>query len=244
MSEMKPDSYVVIDLEMTGLSPKTDRIIEIGAVKVKDSAIVQTFGTLVDPHRPIPERVQTLTGITNDMVKGQMEQDEAMEELLSFLGEELVVGQNVTFDYSFLKQWAVNKRIPLEKQACDTLKLARILLPPEQPKNLEALCEHFGIPREQGHRALDDAIQTARLFERLKQLAAEKYPDRRDYDLLFKPRELIYKAKKQTPATAHQLERLKEYRKRHQLTDEICYEALTRNEVSRMMDRYYATYGR
>ena len=244
MSEMKPDNYVVIDLEMTGLSPKTDRIIEIGAVKVKDSAIVQTFGTLVDPHRPIPERVQALTGITNDMVKGQMEQDKAMEELLSFLGEELVVGQNVTFDYSFLKQWAVNKRIPLEKRACDTLKLARILLPPEQPKNLEALCEYFGIPREQGHRALDDAIQTAKLFEQLKQLAAEKYPDRMDYDKLLEPRELTYKAKKQTPATAHQLERLKEYRERHQLTDEICYEALTRNEVSRMMDHYYATYGR
>lgn len=244
MSEMKPENYVVIDLEMTGLSPKTHRIIEIGAVKVKDSAIVQTFGTLVDPRRPIPGRVQELTGITDDMVRGQKEQDEAIAELLSFLGDDLIVGQNVTFDYSFLKQWAVNKKIPLEKRACDTLKIARSLLPPEQPKNLKALCEYFGISREQGHRALDDAIQTAELFERLKLLAAEKYPKQEDYDKFLKPRELIYKAKRQTPATAHQLQRLKEYRRNHNLTDDICYESLSRNEVSRLMDHYYGTYGR
>lgn len=244
MSDRKPENYAVIDLEMTGLSPKNDRIIEIGAVKVKNNIIVQTYSTLVDPHRPIPERVQILTGITDDMVKGQKEQDEAIKELLAFLGEDLIVGQNVAFDYSFLKQWAVNKSIPLEKQACDTLKLARVLLPPEQPKNLEALCDWFGIVREHGHRALDDAIQTAMLFEKLKLIAAEKYPDQTDYDRLLKPAELKYKAKKQTPATAHQLERLKEYRMRHNLTDEIYYESLTRNEVSRMMDRYYAAYGR
>ncbi len=241
---MNPENYVVIDLEMTGLSPKNDRMIEIGAVKVRNEAILETYGTLVDPHRPIPERVQKLTGITDDMVKGQKGQDEAVAELLAFLGNDLIVGQNVTFDYSFLKQWAVNKRIPMEKQACDTLKLARLLLPPEQPKNLEALCEYFGIARKCGHRALEDAIQTAWLFEKLKLLAAERYPDRADYDKLLEPGTLVHKAKKQTPATAHQLERLKEYRMRHNLTDAVCYESLTRNEVSRMMDRYYAVYGR
>lgn len=241
---MKPENYTVIDLEMTGLAPKTDRIIEIGAVKVRNGKIEATYGMLVNPHRPIPERVSQLTGITNEMVCNQVEENEAIEGLLAFVGEDILVGQNISFDYSFLKQWAANQKKTLEKQACDTLKIARKLLPAEQSKTLEALCEYFQIERSVGHRALDDAIQTQRLLERLKQLACEMILEETKREEIFEPIQLVYHAKKQTPATAHQLERLKEYRMKHQLTDEIYYESLTRNEVSRMMDIYYATYGR
>uniref|UniRef100_UPI00405790F5 3'-5' exonuclease n=1 Tax=Agathobacter sp. TaxID=2021311 RepID=UPI00405790F5 len=233
---MKQKDYVVIDLEMTGLSAKRDKIIEIGAVRVRDGKVTETFETFVNPKCPIPERVTELTGITNEMVKDAMAEDDALKKLFAFLGEDVLVGQNVGFDYSFLKQWAVNKKYPFEKKACDTLKIARKLLPAEQPKNLEALCAYFHIERRRTHRALDDAMETAQVFEKLKEITEE--------DSMFEPKPLVYRAKRQTPATPRQLQSLKEYRIRHNITDEINWETLTGNEASRMMDRYYSIYGR
>lgn len=230
------NDYVVIDLEMTGLSAKTDKIIEIGAVRVRDGKVTDTWETFVNPKCSIPLRVTELTGITDEMVKNGMEEDKAIEQLLTFLGEDVLVGQNINFDYSFLKQWAVNKKRPLEKKACDTLKIARKILPAEQPKNLEALCEYFNIERKRAHRALDDALETAQIFEKLKELTED--------ETIFEPKQLVYHAKRQTPATPKQLQALKEYRKKHNITDEIDWEILTRNEVSRMMDKYYTLYGR
>jgi len=154
------NEYVVLDLEMTGLSAKTDQIIEIGAIKIKDNVVVDSFGGLVNPSSKIPTRVVELTGITDDMVRQGMERDEAVLKLLDFIDGYILVGQNLNFDYSFLKQWAVNHKRPLEANACDTLKIARKLLPPEQPKKLEALCKYFGIERAREHRAMDDAIET------------------------------------------------------------------------------------
>ena len=233
---MKIKDYVVIDLEMTGLSAKLHKIIEIGAVRVRDGKVTDTFETFVNPKCPIPSNVTELTGITDEMVKGAMGEDTAVEELLAFLGEDILVGQNVGFDYSFLKQWAVNKKRTFERSACDTLKIARKVLPAEQPKNLEALCSYFQIERKRAHRALDDALETAQIFEKLKEMTQE--------DSIFEPKPLVYHTKRQTPATAKQLQSLKEYRQRHNITDEINWEILTRNEVSRMMDKYYIIYGR
>jgi DNA polymerase-3 subunit alpha (Gram-positive type) len=235
---MRPVNYTALDLEMTGLSPKTDRIIEIGAWRVRDGKREASYGMLVNPHRSIPPKIRSLTGISDEMVSGGWEPDEAVAGLLEFIGEDLIVGQNVNFDYSFLKQWASNHRRPLELFACDTLKIARLLLPQEQPKNLEALCIYFHITRENAHRALDDARETAEVFEHLKAVAGE------DADGIFTPKQLQYKAKRQTPATPHQLEQLKAYRTKHAITDQILWEELTRSEASRIMDRYYARYGR
>lgn len=229
--------YTVIDLEMTGLNAKTDKIIEIGAVKVRDGKIVDTLGLLVDPGVSVPERITEITGITTDMVRGQTSVDEGMHRLLAFLGDDLLVGQNVNFDYGFMKQWAVNHKVPLEIKACDTLKLARILLPNGQQKNLEALCSYFGIERQNAHRALDDAVETMQVFERLKKLENAKA----EY---FEPKQLMYKAKKQSPATQSQKEQLIRYRRKYALTDEINIDGMTRSEVSRLMDFYYTTYGR
>ena len=134
------NEYVVLDLEMTGLSAKTDHIIEIGAVKIKNNTIVDTMECLVNPRCKIPTRVTELTGITDDMVRLGRDKDEAILELLEFIDGYILVGQNINFDYSFLKQWAVNHKRPLEAMACDTLKLARVLLPAEQPKKLESQC--------------------------------------------------------------------------------------------------------
>ena len=233
---MKLNDYVVMDLEMTGISPEEDKIIEIGAVRIRDGKVVEMFQTFVNPKRPIPLRVTELTGISDEMVKDALEEDIAIEQFLDFLGEDILVGHSIKFDYSFLKQWAVNKKRVLEKNACDTFKISRKLLPVEQPKSLEALCEHFQIERKQAHRALDDALETAKLFEKLKGLTED--------DTIFVPKKLVYRAKRRTPATQKQLQVLKEYRQRHNITDEINWEILTRNEVSRMMDKYYVMYGR
>jgi DNA polymerase-3 subunit alpha (Gram-positive type) len=244
-----PDNYTVFDLEMTGLSAKTDKVIEIGAVRFRDGQPVEQYQALVNPHVPIPEEVTKLTGITNEMTAQQgIEENTALPGLLDFIGNDVIVGQNVLFDYAFLKQWAVNKKRPLELLACDTLKIARALLPQLASRTLESLCTYYQIRRENAHRAPDDALETGLLFERLKG-EAEKHiaegtlaPDAGK--ALFTPKQLQYKAKRQTPVTPHQVKQLQEYRRAHQLTDEINWETLTRNEASRIMDQYYARYGK
>ena len=234
------NEYVVLDLEMTGLSAKTDQIIEIGAVKIKDNQVVETMECLVNPRCKIPTRVVKLTGITDEMVQSGRDRDEAMRELLAFIDGQVLVGQNINFDYSFLKQWAVNHKCPLEAKACDTLKLARMLLPAEQPKKLENLCQYFGIERAREHRALDDALETWQVFEKLKELGSSL----ENADTYFAPRTLEYRAKKQSPATPRQIQRLKEYRELHQIDDEINWENLTKSEASRIMDKYILVHGR
>ena len=230
--------YTVIDLEMTGLNPKLDKVIEIGAVRVRGHKEAARYATLVNPRRSIPERVVELTGITNEEVAAGLDEDEAMQALIAFIGDYVIVGHNVSFDYSFMKQWAVNKRIPLTLRACDTLRIARAILPGEQSKKLEDLCVYYRIERERAHRALDDAVETHRILEcMMQQILPEKT------ELLI-PRELTYKAKRQTPATAHQIERLREYRAQHDIHDEINWKTLTRSEASRLQGRYYAAYGR
>lgn len=244
-----PEKYTVIDLEMTGLSAKTDKVIEIGAVRFENGKPLEQFGCLVNPHMPIPTRVTELTGITDEMVQKEgQEEDLALGQLLDFVGEDIIVGHNISFDYSFLKQWAVNKKRTLEMQACDTLKIARFLLPNVESKKLESLCYYYQIKRENAHRALDDTLETGLLFECLRNECQKKIEEGNILPevgvKLFDPKLLQYKAKRQTPVTPHQVKQLKEYRAKHQIEDVINWETLTRNEASRIMDHYYSTFGR
>ena len=225
--------YTVLDLEMTGLAPKKDKVIEIGAVRVRGGQRIDTFATLVRPGMSIPQNVVELTGITDAMADTGMQEDAAMERLLEFIGNDVLVGHNLNFDYSFIKQWAVNHRRSLQLSACDTLRIARALLPGEQSKKLESLCVYFQIEREHAHRALDDAIETYKVFEKLKEIKGAS-PE------LFVPKPLIYKAKRQTPATAHQKERLKELLEQYEIEDTIPWEVLTRSEASRLTDQIRA----
>jgi DNA polymerase-3 subunit alpha (Gram-positive type) len=243
-----PDDYTVIDLEMTGLSAKKDKVIEIGAVRFRCGQPTEQYAALVNPHMPIPKEVTELTRITDEEAAQGIGEDIALRELLDFVGTDIIVGQNIIFDYAFLKQWAVNKKRPLELSACDTLKIARTLHPELESRSLENLCEYYRIERQNAHRAPDDAMETGLLFEKLKLTCAQRIADGsmelEKGVLLFAPKQLMYKAKRQTPATPHQIKQLKEYRNLHGLNDEINWETLTRNEASRIMDRYYARYGR
>lgn len=244
----EPRNYTVIDLEMTGLSAKTDKIIEIGAVRYRDNQPVSEYSALICPQIPIPQKVAELTGITDEMLaENGIAQDDAVSGLLQFIGEDVVVGHNVIFDYSFLKQWATNNKRPLELMACDTLKIARVLLADTQSKTLEKLCEYYQIARNHAHRALDDSMQTGLLFEHLKKEMLQSVQDGRVGEQtgrqLFEPKKLQYKAKRQTPVTTHQVRQIKEFQAKHNIPDTICWETLTRNEASRIMDRYYSQFG-
>lgn len=232
------EDYVVIDLEMTGLNPKTDAILETGAVRIRNGKVTETCTALLKPGRSLPERITELTGITVEMTEKGRSPEEAMEEFFAFVGEDVLVGQNVMFDYSFLKQWAVNHKFSFERTAVDTLKLARQFLPKEEKKDLENLCNYFGIPRQNAHRALDDAMETWQVFECLK----AKYGA--EHETAFIPKPLIYKAKKQTPATARQKAYLRQYAGYFKLALPEDFEEMTRSEASRLTDQWILQYGK
>lgn len=230
--------YVVIDLEMTGLNVKTDRILEVGAARVRGNVVTDTFSEVINPKRKLSEKVVSLTGITNEMAEQGKEMDATLGAFFAFIGEDILVGQNVIFDYSFLKQWAVNHKQPFERNAVDTLKLARKFLPEEQKKDLASLCEYFKIERVHAHRALDDVLETQQIFEQLQNLYAEKMPE------AFQPYPLQYKVKKQSLATPQQMKYLKQFVDFHQIPMPELSEEVTRSEVSRLTDQLIARYGK
>ena len=231
------NTYTVLDLETTGLNPKQDRIIEIGAVKVCEGKVVDRFQTLVNPGRVLEERVCELTGIYNDMLTDAPEIEERLEALLTFIGDDVLVGHRILFDYSFVKRAAVNQKLNFEKKGIDTLRLARRFLPELESRKLEYLCNYYGISHT-AHRALGDAEATAVLYQKLAELfytADEK---------AFSPLPLIYQVKKETPITKSQKERLYKLLDKHRITIEYNVDKLTRNEADRIMDRILAKYGR
>ena len=206
---------IAVDLEMTGLQVKTDRILEIGAVRLVDGQLRDTFQTFVNPHRRIDARITELTGIRSEMVEDAPEAEEALRKFLEFAGEAPFLGHNVIFDYSFLKQCAVNHKI-----------------------SLEALCGYFQIDREHAHRAVDDAKATAELFLMLQQKYQQQEPG------LFVPKPLHYKVKKQGPLTPAQKRDLNHLMIYHRIEFNIELDSLTKSEASRMIDKIYAQYGR
>lgn len=230
--------YVVIDLEMTGLNAKTDKILEVAAIRVRDSREAESFSAIVNPSVALSEKVVELTGISQEQAGNGEPLDETLQKFLAFLGEDVLVGQNIIFDFSFLKQWAVNHKLVLEKQAVDTLKLARQFLPVEQKKDLESLCAYFEIPRVNAHRALDDARETMQIFEKMKLLYGE------GQEAAFMPRPLLYKAKKQSPATERQKQYLKRFAQYHCIELGEFAPTMTKSEASRLTDQLIAQYGK
>lgn len=232
------ENYVVVDLEMTGLHAKTDRILEIGAVKVENGNNVDTFHRMINPQMKLSKEVMELTGITDEMTKGGCEAETAVKEFQDFAKGFPLAGHNIMFDFSFLKQCAVNHGCSFEKEGIDTLKLARKFLPEAEKKTLDYLCSWLGIPREQSHRALEDAKATAVLLQYLQKHFERQEPE------AFLPKPLLYKVKKQGPASARQKKRLKELADWHKIDLNVEIDSLTKNEVSRMTDRILAAYGK
>jgi ATP-dependent DNA helicase DinG len=152
--------YVALDLETTGLNPEEDDIIEIGAARFQDGELVETYGTLVNPGRSVPERVSAITGIRTEDLIGQPEFFQVRQALRNFVGDAVIVGHNVEFDLAFLARHAIGQSNP----AIDTYDLASILVPTAPRYNLTSLTSQFGLVLENAHRALDDAAATGRLY--------------------------------------------------------------------------------
>lgn len=232
------NSYISVDLETTGLNPKTDKIIEIGAVKVINGQVEGKYHSLVSPRQKLAERVTELTGINDDMLKAAPGIEACIVDFLEFSGEMPLLGHHIIFDYSFLKRAAVNQSLAFERKGIDTLKLCRRFMPEDHKKNLEDACAFYGIKRTTVHRALEDAADTSRLYQILRERYGTGDPD------AFTEKQLIYKVKREQPATKKQKEDLRYLSKYHriELSCEIDY--LTRNEVSRITDKIISKYGR
>lgn len=228
-------SYIVLDIETTGLDPKTEKIIEIGAARVRDGQVAETYQTLVNPARKLTERIVELTGITDDMLCGAPYIEEVLPAFLDFAGEDLLLGHSVRFDYSFLKRAAVNQKYAFEKKAVDTLKLARLCLPELPSRSLGALCEHYGIGHT-AHRALGDALATHALYQKL--CAQFETADQAE------PYQLTYRVKKEGPITPAQRERLLKMLEYYHIAPDCEIDRMTKNEASRMMDKLTLAYGK
>ncbi|MBO4292104.1 MAG: 3'-5' exonuclease [Lachnospiraceae bacterium] len=223
-------TFVSIDLETTGLHPKEDRITEIGAIKYQDGAETGRFHSLINPGRKLEERIVQLTGITDEELAQAPHIEKVLPELLEFLGDLPLLGHSILFDYSFLKKAAVDLKLPFEKRGIDTLKIAKKYLAQLEHRNLGFLCGYYRIPL-QAHRALWDAEATAILYGKL---AEEFYSDE---EPLFFPQPLIFRIKRDTPATKAQKEQLYRLMERHRIQIDRDVEYLTRSEASRITDR-------
>jgi predicted DnaQ family exonuclease/DinG family helicase len=152
--------YVALDIETTGVDSDRDAIIEIGAVKFRDHQVLDTLSTFVNPQRPIPYKIQKLTGIAPQDVQNAPSLAAVIPRLAGFMGDYPVVGHNVGFEASFLRKHGLLLRNPL----IDTFELARILLPKLTTYNLAALTAILGIALQDHHRALPDALAAKDLF--------------------------------------------------------------------------------
>jgi CRISPR-associated protein Cas2 len=163
------DSYVVVDLETTGVSFTEDEIIEIGAILVKDKQIEASYSALIKPNKKLPASIQSLTGISNEMldVEGRV-LSEVIPEFLTFVEDLPIVSHNVNFDYGFLRLACQNLNLPLlSNRSIDTLSLARRLLDDVRDFKLQTLVEYFNIETDTKHRSLADCISTHMVYEKL-----------------------------------------------------------------------------
>ncbi|MCL2234174.1 MAG: exonuclease domain-containing protein [Firmicutes bacterium] len=162
--ELKQNEFCVFDLETTGLDPKTNKIVEIAGVRVKDGEIVETFSTLIDPEFPIPSESTKIHGITNDMVKGMPTLEQVLPDFYKFSFGTTLVAQNIGFDLSFIKHHGKPLNIYFDNPTQDTLTLAHKYLKGLTNYKLGTIAAHLGIPLTNAHRALDDTIATAQVF--------------------------------------------------------------------------------
>lgn len=169
------DTYVVFDIETTGLSKEKEMITEIGAVKVADGKIIDRFSTFVNPQRPISAEITKLTGITDDMVKDAPTIENVLPEFLKFCEDTVLVAHNASFDTGFIRIAAERAGLgELHHTVVDTLELARALLPELNKHKLDIVCEYLGVTLNGHHRAVNDAEATAEVFIKFLDMLAEK----------------------------------------------------------------------
>ena len=168
------ETFVVFDLETTGFSSVKDKIIEIGAVKVKNGKITDKFSTFVNPKIPIPFEITQLTSITDQMVLDAPDIESVLPEFLEFTGDAVLVAHNAGFDMGFLEQNCRYQDIMPDFTSVDTVAMARILLPTLSKHTLDTVAKALNISLENHHRAVDDAGATAEIFVRFIEMLREQ----------------------------------------------------------------------
>lgn len=171
MTLLEKETFVCVDCETTGLDPYTDRIIEIAAVKFNFSTHFDSFESLIDPERAIPEESIAIHHITNEMVQGKPKITDVLPRLLALMDKHIIVGHAIKMDLQFLIEEARRAALPnhlTHIPYLDTLRLARLY--GESPTNsLEKLRQHFNIASEGAHRAMSDVIVNIEVFKFLAQ---------------------------------------------------------------------------
>lgn len=163
------ENYVLFDLETTGISCRSDDVIEISALRVRNGQVTECFSSLVDPGRPIPWAASRVNNITDDMVAGEPTMEEILPQFLEFVGEDVLAGHNIArFDLNFLyRDSMVRFGLLPGNDYVDTLLFARQSLPGLPSYALTALAEHYGLTTQGAHRALNDCRMNQQVFERL-----------------------------------------------------------------------------
>lgn len=174
-------TYCVLDLETTGFSAVTEKITEVGIMKVKEGEVIDKFSCFVNPEKHIPQRVSEVTNITDDMVKEAETIDKVFPKILDFIKGSVLVAHNAPFDMGFLKQNAKLLGYEFDYTYLDTLSLAKDLFPDYKKYKLGKIAENLGIKVEVAHRALDDVDTTVKVFkvmlDMLKKRGAKKVED-------------------------------------------------------------------
>lgn len=228
--------YVAFDLETTGLSLENDQIIEIGAVKIRDGKISGKYNCIIHPEIEVSDFIINLTGISREMLGKGISLRKGVEDFLEFSRDFPVLGHNVMFDYKFMKMAAASFKYSFERQGVDTLKVARKLLGGLENKKLETLCAHYDYVNQAAHRAYDDALATAVVFEQMK----KEFPEEKE---IFMPKQLQFKVKKERPITPKQKKYLAQLIEYHALGENIDIDQMTQREASKKIDNIILNYG-
>jgi len=168
------DEIVCFDIETTGLKVTQEGITEIGAVRLRNGEIVETFQTFVDPERRLTPEIIGLTGITDDMLRGAPKLKDALTAFLAFAGNAPLAAHNAEFDISFIRAGCRKCSIPFEPTYIDTLILAQNLLPGLGKYKLDIVAEHLQLPQFNHHRASDDAVPVAQMLTKFFPMLEER----------------------------------------------------------------------
>lgn len=167
-------TFVVFDIETTGLSPHSDNLTEIGAVKVQNCEIVDSFSTFVNPKMDISYQIQELTRITNEMVKDAPSLEEALPKFIEFAKDSVLVAHNADFDTGFIYQKCQQLGLEYNFEKVDTLTLARIINTNLKRFSLDKVCKEMGVVLAGHHRAVNDAQATAEVFIKYLEIFKKK----------------------------------------------------------------------
>ena len=174
-------TYCVLDLETTGFSATTEKITEVGIMKLRDGEVIDEFSCFVNPEKHIPQRVSEVTNITDEMVADAETIDKVFPKVLDFIKDSVIVAHNAGFDVGFLKQNAKSLGYDFDYTYLDTLSLAKDLFPDYKKYKLGKIADNLGIKVEVAHRALDDVDTTVKVFkvmlDMLKKRGVEKIED-------------------------------------------------------------------